>query len=62
MEEIDEGSSFEIDDSSLRSETEDSPAMAMKKLSTSPDTCSVSTISQVLIESTTITYVALLIS
>jgi hypothetical protein len=58
----DEGSSFEIDDSSLHSTTEDSPATAMKKLSTSSDTSSVSTISHVLIESTTITYVPLLIS
>jgi hypothetical protein len=55
-------SSFEIDDCSLRSATEDYLATAMKKLSTSPDTSSVSTMSHVLIESATIAYVAVLIS
>jgi hypothetical protein len=38
----DDGSSIDIDDFSLRSATEDYPATAMKKLSTSPATFSVS--------------------
>jgi hypothetical protein len=56
-----EGSSFAIDDCPLRSATEDSPATAMKKLSTSPDTSLVSTMLHILMESTPIACVALLI-